>query len=173
MMLDGTPEFYQLVQYALAAMIADPSVIIYFLIKRPGYTGYRDHMTYDAILVRPELRFRRSEWYDLKGHLNPQHYAGKYTIHYDGKKLDDWWNRLERKKPWFRYNYFNRVVYDLLGETVFFVTPRHVCYLYHSDITKGLESFDPGDECGSFVSIGYILTEKAIQRGEEFQAAWR
>ena len=89
LMLDGSMEFYQQIHHALAALIADPSLIIYFPIKHPKETRFGGQMTYDAVLLRPELQFRRSEWYDIKSKLDKKHWVGKYTIRHNEKKLNN------------------------------------------------------------------------------------
>lgn len=98
-MIDGDPEFYALLQHALAALIVDPYKIIYLPIKQRGETRYGGKMTCDAVLLRPELQFRRSEWYDLKPELNMKHWRGRYTIRHNRKKIDDCWMKEIIKYP--------------------------------------------------------------------------
>lgn len=168
LMLDGDPAFYELLHHAIAALIADPSVIIYFPIKHLGDTGYGAHMTYDAVLLRPELQFRRSGWYDIKPRLDRQHWCGKYTIRHDVQKLDDYWKKMCKKRPrlidhWERRmdrEFYKNIVYDLLGDTVFMVLPKNVCYMYHRQITLGLGDFRPDKEYGGYTVIGYIMPPK-------------
>lgn len=168
LMLDGDPEFYRLLHHAIAALITDPSVIIYFPIKHPGDTSYHAHMTFDAVLLRPELQFRRSRWYSIKSKLNKQHWRGKYTIHHDIQKLDDYWKQLCKKRPrmvdhWERRidrEFYKDIIYDLLVDTVFMVLPRDVCYMYHRQITLGLADYRPDKEYGEYTVIGYIMPPK-------------
>lgn len=154
LMLDGSPEFFHQIHHALAALIADPSLIIYFPIKHPKETRFGGHMTYDAVLLRPELQFRRSEWYDIKSKLDKKHWVGKYTIRHNVKKLEDLWEKEDKQKPW-RYTREN-VVEELLGDTVFLVLPEIACLDYHSNITFAMNVYDPKDETAMYAGIGYI-----------------
>lgn len=59
-MLDGSEACFIQLKYAMAVLVADPSLLIYFPIKKPGCRRFRDYMTYDAVLMRRELQFRHS-----------------------------------------------------------------------------------------------------------------
>lgn len=163
LMLDGNEEFFTQLKYALAAVIADPSLLIFFPIKKPGCTRFGDYMTYDAVLLRPELQFRRSVWYDIKGKLDRQHYAGKYRITYDEKKLNEWCEKKHIGWNWFMRKAYSKVVEELLGETIFLVLPKDVCYWYHSAISDSLVTFDPTYEYGCYSLIGYLFSDKVLQ----------
>ena len=159
LMLDGSPEFMQYVQSTLAALIADPYLIIYFPIKHKGCTRYGRDLTYDAILVRPELQFRCSQWYKIKANLDKQHWVGKYTIRYNKKKLNDLWEKKYANRYW-RVDW-DRKTERLLGDTVFLSLPESICLHYHSCISSALEYYRPSDLYGTWAAIGYIIPPKS------------
>lgn len=162
LMLDGCPKFMQHVQHALAALIENPNLIIYFPIKHPDEKEYGDNpMTYDAVILQPELQFRRSDWLTLRRKLDQKHWKGKYTIHHDVEKLDDRCEKHCPKEYWFYRQLDKRKTEELRDETVFLVLPRELLYLYHSRITDGLNYFDPEKyEYGYPVGIGYIMPDR-------------
>lgn len=165
MMIDGDREFFALLAYAMAALIADPHIIIYFPIKHPNDTSYGAHMTSDAVFIRPELQFRRSEWYNLKPKLTRMNWKGKYIIHYEPQKLEDYWSAHCKKNDrwvdqWGRRTdrkFYENVVDDLLGDTAFWVLPKDVCYMYHSQIVRAVADFRVDQECGEYAVIGYVV----------------
>lgn len=169
LMLDGSMEFYQQIHHALAALIADPSLIIYFPIKHKEETRFGGQMTYDAVLLRPELQFRRSEWRDIKSKLDKKHWVGKYTIRHNEKKLNDLWEKEEARKPWF-YSRTN-VKEELLGDTIFLVLPRVACLDYHSHITFAMNVYDSRDEYAMYAGIGYISPKKMVDEYQNKQNA--
>ena len=117
-------------------------------------------MTYDAVILRPELQFRRSDWLELRRKLDKKHWKGKYTIHHNVKKLDDWCATYPTDEYWFLKQLDKRQTEEIRDETVFLVLPKELMYLYHSRITDGLKYFDPEKyEYGYPVGIGYIMPD--------------
>lgn len=159
LMLDGCPEFMQHVHHALAALIKNPNLIIYFPIKHPDEKNYGDNpMTYDAVILRPELQFRRSNWLTLRRKLDQKHRKGTYTICHDAKKLDDRCEKHYAGKRWLYRQLDKRKIEEIRDDTVFLVLPKELMYLYHSSITDGLKYFKAEeDEYGYPVGIGYIM----------------
>lgn len=165
LMLDGDPEFMHQVQTALAALIDNPSIIVYFPINNKNCTRFGRHMTYDAVLLRPELQFKVSDWYDIKDRLDMAHRTGKYKIRHNEAKLVDLWNKEYQNKYW-------RVAWDkkcekLLGDTVFLVLPQSVCLEYHYDISQAMKHYKPTDDFGTFAGIGYIIPPQNHMNIEE------
>lgn len=158
LMVDTGPSGMKQIQRSLAILANDPSVIIYLPIKRPGDDYYGAHMTFDAVIMRPELQFKCSEWYDIKSKLDKKHWVGKYTLKYNEKKLNDLWEQNYRHKMWLAEH--QNIVEKLLGDTVFLVLPRPVCLEYHRDISKAMDIYDPNDEYGTHAGIGYVLPER-------------
>ena len=169
--LDGDYEFYRLLEFALAALITDPSKIIYFPIRRKKL-----HPSYerccDLVMVRPELQFKRSEWFDLRRQLNRQHWVGKYTIRYEQQKLLDWFEKKLAGRRWLERE--ATYVEEMRGDTVFLVLPQERCYWYHSCITESsLMKGKGNNEHGSisdYVRIGWILSDKAISNMEKVRS---
>lgn len=165
LMMDGDPEFMRQVQTALAALIDDPSIIVYFPIKNKNCTRFGRHMTYDAVLLRPELQFKISDFYDVKDKLDRKHWVGKYKIRHNEAKLVDLWNKEYQGRYW-------RVEWDkkcekLLGDTVFLVLPQSVCLEYHYDISQAMKHYEPTDDFGTFAGIGYIIPSQNHMNIEE------
>lgn len=162
--VDGDHEFYRLLEFALAALISDASKIVYFPIRQKApYSGYS--RACDLVLLRPELQFRRSEWFRLKKKLHRQHWVGKYTVRYDQQKLLDYDEKmLEGKRRWLERE--EHYVEEMLGDTVFLVLPKERCYWYHgciadSSLMKG-EGSDEHGTISDFAWIGWILADKTI-----------
>lgn len=167
LMLDGNEEFFTQLKYAMAALIADPSLLIYFPIKKPGCRRFRDYMTYDAVLLRRELQFRRSDWHDIKRKLDRQHYAGKYKINYNEKKLNDWYEKAIQEKYWLIWQDRDRIIEEILGETVFLALPQNICYWYHYEICDSLVKLDPACEYGHYSFIGYLFSDEILRKQVE------
>lgn len=154
LMVDGSPEFFRQVQLALATLIANPSLIVYFPIKHKDCRRYWDLSTYDAVFLRPELQFRRSRWYEIKPKLDKRHWAGKFTIQNNEIKLNDLWEKKYADRDWLVEH--EKRVEELLGDTVFLVLPKTVCLDYHNSVSRELKRYDPADEYASYAGIGYI-----------------
>lgn len=167
LMLDGSISFMRQVQVALAALIEDPSVIAYFPIKNKNCTRFGRHMTFDAVLLRPELQFKLSEWYDIKDKLDRRHWVGKYKIRHHERQLVDLWKKEYQHQYW-------KVAWDrknekLIGDTVFLVLPKSVCLEYHYDISDSAEEYSPNDDYGTFAGIGYIIPPPKEQKANNKQ----
>lgn len=165
LMLDGSPQFMRQVQRALVALIEDPTIIAYFPIKNKNCPRFGRHMTYDAVLLRPELQFKVSDFYDVKDKLDRKHWVGKYKIRHNEAKLVELWNKEYQGRYW-------RVEWDkkcekLLGDTVFLVLPKSVCLEYHYDISQAMEYYNPADDFGTFAGIGYIIPNQKRTNIEE------
>lgn len=153
LMLDGSPAFMSQVQSALAALIADPYLIIYFPIRHKDSKHYG--RTYDAVILRPELQFRFGHWKSVKRKLDRKHWVGKYTIRQDKKKLDDLWAKKYSEQYW-RIDW-DRKTERLLGDTVFLCLPESICLHYHSAISSAMNYYRAGDTYGTWAGIGYII----------------
>lgn len=167
-MIDGDKELFETLRIAMAILIADPSKILYFPIKKVGVTRYQAADTFHAVLMRTELQFRRSEWYDLKSQLDRKHWVGKYTIKYDCKKLQDYFNVLYDKHYYDKWApAFKNIVDEVLGDTVFLVLPEVVCYDYHSDIVETLKTYSKNIYDGTSAEIGYIIPDNICEEFAE------
>lgn len=165
LMLDGSPQFMRQVQRALAALIDDPSIIVYFPIKNKNCTRFGRHMTNDAVLLRPELQFKVSDWYDIKDKLDKKYWTGKCKIRHNEVKLIDLWNKEYQNKYWLVA--WDKKCEKLLGDTVFLVLPQSVCLEYHYDISQAMKHYESTDDFGTFAGIGYIIPSQNRMNIEE------
>ncbi len=174
---DGDKEFYSALMHALAILIADPSKIICFPIKkkrpyiRPSYENYH------LVMARPELQFKRSRWFDIKGRLDRKHWVGKYTFNYNEKKLRDYCEKYKAsdlfwKKPW-RPERRKDYVEQLIGDTVFQILSQEVCYYYFDYAIDLLNDTWNGnsniynDEYSEFAGLGWILPDRIAEKYRE------
>lgn len=158
-MIDGNPDAMSLVRTAMAGLIADPSIIAFFPIRHEPEESYGGSMTYDAVLCRPELQFPRKLWPEIRRKLDCSHWNGKYTIHHNPQKIDDWCNRKYEGKYWLYRKLDKQIIYDLRASTVFFVLPKGILYHYHKNISHALKIFEPDDVYGIPAGIGYVMPE--------------
>lgn len=147
--IDGDQEAYQLIKYALAALIAAPQEIIYFPVRDKGVGPYFQE-NYDAVLTRPELQFRHSEWINLRHQLNKAHQTNQFILRYEPEKLCNDWKKIygrtthERERAWQRFcntaTFYRAVkkrrqeVNKLLGDTVFLTMLKESLLAWHDEI---------------------------------------
>lgn len=86
--MEGNKEAVRNVMIASAVLAEDPSKIIYFPCKKKDTYG-KLNLEFNLVMLRPELKFRRSEWYKLKSRIDKKHWAGKYVLNYNQQKLID------------------------------------------------------------------------------------
>lgn len=163
--VDGDRELFRLLKFALALLISDPSKLIYFPIKHEGRHAIYQ-ITYHLVLLRPELQFRRSEWFDLKEKLNKRYWVGRHVIQYNEQKLVDYYEKKAKGKFWLEWEQEKYYAEEILGDTVFMVLPKETCYRYHhmianSGIVTG-ERRDGVGEPSDYVGIGWVLSDRAI-----------
>jgi len=105
--------------------------------------------------------------YDIKGKLDRQHYAGKYKINYNEQELNDWYEKAIQDNHWLIWHGRDRIVEEILGETVFLALPRNICYWYHYGICDSLVNLDPTYEYGDHSCIGYIFPDEVLKKQAE------
>jgi len=162
LMIDGGRAAFRQLAYALAILLADPMQIIYFPTTYP-----KPERRYHAVLLHPNLQFRRSEWFDLKPRLNQRHYSGEYEFTYDPQKLLSEYEPLRRRMEHEYHDYDRRIkrsyAEQMIGDTVFLVLPRELCYRTHARILRALEdSAGKLYACAMPTDIGYLLSERTI-----------
>lgn len=164
--IDGDYQAFKLVRYALAALIANPSKIVYFPIRGEGFGGYF-YPNYDTVMVRPELQLRRSEWRNLRHQLNNAHRIKQFELYYDAEKLCRYCDMMYDKFS-YKYNYrrSERELGILEESTVFFTLPRDSCYSYHSEIfeTGKIDKFEDDysiELYGINGAFGYMITPRS------------
>lgn len=167
--IDGDYEAFQWLKYAMATLIASPDKIVYFPIRKktPG-TYYCEN--YDAVLTRPELQFRRSEWIGLRRQLDPAHQIRQYQLHYEPERLCRAIEGFRDSSRYFRaVRKLKQEVNTLVGDTVFLTLLRENCYLTHLDICESVDPLDDSDtgtpiDGFSMRPIGWYLPDRAIRQ---------
>lgn len=143
--IDGDKDAYKVLKYAYAILAQDPSKVIYFAVANQGIGDYYAHDC-NLVLIRPELQFRYSDWYQIKQKLDEKHWVGKYTYNYNKQKLMDYYYHL--KKDWYRQGKAKRerkiAKEEILGDTVFMTVPQFDCYKNHCEIVEMIETYGNG-----------------------------
>lgn len=150
---------------ATAILAEDPSKIIYFPSKKKDIYG-KLNFEFNLVMLRPELQFRRSEWYRLKARLDKKHWAGKYVLNYNQQKLLDqdrkmknsWLYPKWEKRRWKTY------VQEELGDSVFWVCAREMNYDLHSELVKNMKKFEDEDFELSWNYIGSSIGDKYLPK---------
>ena len=165
--IDGDMEAFRWLKYAMAALAVSPDRIVYFPIRKK-HTALCYAPNYDAVLTRPELQLRRSEWVDLRRQLDPAHRVGNYQLHYDEDKLCAALDGFEGSSRYYRaVKKLGQEVSTVLGDTVFLTLLRENCLLCHRNIVNYVE---PRDDkyglpiCGlTDYILGWYLPENAVR----------
>lgn len=166
-MIDGNRQALRNLAIAFAILAANPFKIIYFPIKKvKGKEYFWD--SFQLVLLRPELQFRRSEWFRLKGRLDKKHWTGKYVFSYDAQKLDDYYKRISRQwnYPELTKQEEKYCVEEILGDVMFWVVPKNKCYFYHSRLDDVISRQDDTAKLQWWDS-GYLDSEWWIEELEE------
>lgn len=163
--IDGDYHSFKLMRYGLASLIANPSKIVYFPIRGEGFGGYF-YPNYDAVIIRPELQLRHSEWRDLRHQLNDAHRIKRFELYYDADKLCRCWD-MQMEKFWYKYKHMvSKEVSKLEEDTVFFTLSKDFCYSYHSEIfeTGKIDKFEDDYSIllyGINGAFGYMITPRS------------
>lgn len=166
--IDGDSEAYRQMKYAMAILAADPNKIIYLPIRNQPLGNICWDVCYDAVLCRPELQLRRSEWVRLRRQLNCHHQVENYVLHYMPKKLCDEWNKIENSLS--KYDCCRREKQEaktMQDDTVFMVLLKETCLQYHSRIVELMKGGVPEYPSYPVGELGWILSPRAIREAEE------
>ena len=157
--VDGDEEAVRALAAGAAILAGDPSKILYFPCKKRGFWMNDD---YSLVMARTELQFRRSEWYRLKPKLDKRHWRGKYVFNYQPGKLVDYYVRLENDWRWKGWEKKERKKYvsELLGDTVFWILPRNLCYEYHAYLAENVKAFQEENFKVQLGYVGWLIVEK-------------
>lgn len=165
-MIDGDKKALRNLAIAFAILSVDPSKIIYFPIKKNVDEVFFWESTH-LLLVRPELQFRRSEWFRLKKHVDKKHWTGKYKFTYYPNELAEY-----MEKIWKRWDYPDMeakekkfYVEDILGDVMFLVVPKNVCLTYHWSLIDVLERYSEERPCISWYK-GYLESDSRLEEEE-------
>lgn len=166
LMIDGCEEAIQDLRTIYQILEADPSVIIYWPIKKPG-GNFIFSPCMHVVMVRPQLQFRWSEWYKLKPKLDRNHQIEDYECSFDPKNAYESLQQFKRKKAYYRIDKYNRKIYKegILGDTAFFVMPKEQCTEAICRINETFESEYYDGELKTHY-IGYILSNQLINKIE-------
>lgn len=90
-----------------------------------------------AVLTRPELQFRHSQWIALRRQLDVPHKVGNYRLRYDEDRLIHTLDGFEQS----RWNYrtmkkLKQEANTMQGDTVFLTLLRESCLFYYQGIIK-------------------------------------
>lgn len=176
LMVDGCKEAFHWLKYAFAILANYKDKIIYFPCKQEMKCYYKTN--YNLVLCRSELQFRRSRWFKIKDKLDKKHYAGKFILNYDRKKLDDYYtggfDNKYSMEDWhenglhFQYHIINQLyenrIEDILGDTIFFVLDRREYYDWHYHTARDLDDYSSGLNCQCWSSIGWIISDANIKK---------
>lgn len=164
--VDGDEEAVRALAAAAAILAVDLSKILYFPCKKRGFWMNDD---YSLVMARTELQFRRSEWYRLKPKLDKRHWRGKYVFNYQPGKLVDYYVRLENDWRWKGWEKKERKKYvgELLGDTVFWILPRNLCYEYHAYLAENVKAFQEENFKVQLGYVGWLMKEEWLQEFTE------
>lgn len=157
--VDGDEEAVRALAAGAAILAGDPSKILYFPCKKRGFWM---NDGYNLVMARPELQFRRSQWYRLKPKLDKRHWRGKYVFNYQPGKLVDYYVGLENDWRWKGWEKKERKKYvsELLGDTVFWILPRNLCYEYHAYLAENVKAFQEENFKVQLGYVGWLIVEK-------------
>ena len=178
MAVDGCKEAFAWLRYAFAILADYPDKIIYFPCKQEGIGQYYNN-NYHLVLLRSGLQFKRHLWPKIKRKLDKRHYAGKFVLSYDRKKLDDYyrkglWKKCSQEESQKQrrkvlpleelgFRAYNRRLEEIRGDTMFVVLDRVLWYKWHYQTAKDLDDYRSG-KCNFICSsIGWIVSDGDIQ----------
>ena len=172
--IDGNVGAYRYVKYALAILINDPTKIVYLPIRGQAIGKYYQDNSYDAVLTRPELQLRRSEWVCLRRQLDRAHRMENYVLRYEPEKLCDEWAKWREN----RYNYRGKnrekqEVNTMADDTVFISYWRDAYLAAHDRIVCAMREplSEPSEpiftDITNYPYLGWILTPASIRNMEE------
>ncbi len=176
--ISGSEYSYAMLRYVFALLASDPGKLVFFPCRQPGVEGMFEP-NYHLVLYRPELQFRRSLWVKIKKKIDRKNWKGRYVLCYDGKKTDDYYENVLRKKygctddqlpnrafntqPW-------GVLEEIVGETFFVQTDRNICYEMHYYTGQDIKA-----ECREgipfwYTYLGQIWSEESVRKWDTMAA---
>ena len=163
-MIDADKEAMSALGAAYAILLSQPSVIIYFPIKRPQKSGGYCQESLHLVMMRTELPFKMSEWFTLKKKLDSGHFCGSHVYIYDKGLINEEWKKIEKawdeKAQWKKAKKLYRE--KIMGDTIFMVVPKYFCYSSHHYITEGLATVKKENREITWCSVGRIFSDEFI-----------
>lgn len=170
MMVDGDKNAFKALKLAYAILTQEPNKIIYFPVRDIEGIGEYYGDTWNLVLMRPELQFRRSEWFEIKKKLDKRHLSEKYILNYNRHRLDNLWKRQEKEFEQYGGDKRSQQIYheEVLGDTLFMVVPRECCCRNHYCLAETLDNYKNGrgnsDLC---YPIGWLISDRGISEMKE------
>lgn len=165
--IDGNVDAYRLLKFAMAILSVDPDKIIYLPIRNNELGNASWGATYDAVLCRPELQLRRSEWVRLRRQLDQQHRVENYVLRYEPKKLCDAWTKVTSPQRKNRFRNDGKLEINALqDDTVFLVLLKETCLLYHARIVELMAGGVPEYPSVPASELGWILSPRILREME-------
>lgn len=172
--IDGDVEAYRLLKFAMAILAADPNKIVYLPIGNQELGNHSWGECYDAVLCRPELQLRRSEWIRLRRQLDGPHRVENYVLCYESKKLCDEWEKIDSSQAKYRAQKREKLeVKTMQDDTVFFSLLKETYLRYHSRIVEVMQMGVPKYPSIPAGELGWILSPRIIKETEDAVAARR
>ena len=166
--IDGDLTTYRMLKFATAILANDPHVIIYLPVGNQELGNHSWGQCHDAVLCRPELQLRRSEWIRLRRQLNNSHRIQKYVLSYREKPLLDEWEAIEHSakihRVWSREKFEVKTVQD---NTVFFALWRETWLRYHRGLVETMRDGAPKYPSRYARGLGWILSQSLLNELEE------
>lgn len=163
--VQGNRDAIRNIMIAAAVLAEDPSKIIYFPCKKKDIYG-KLNFEFNLVMLRPELQFRRSEWYRLKARLDKKHWVGKYVLNYNQQKLID--RDKKMKSNWLYPEWEKRSweirVEEELGDTVFWVYTKEMYYDFHGYLAEDMKAFEDEDFEFRWNYIGSSIGDKYLPK---------
>lgn len=183
--LDASIEYYEHVKHGLAATLIDPNLILYFPTSDPSKEVLLAHSyNYNLVIVRPQLQFKRSEWFDLKKKLDKNHRVEDFVLKYNEEALIEQADKLEEQrcieyghamfgfKRCKRTEYYYKVAKRqnqaeqdvLLNDTVFFTLIRESCIDAIKYISIDQEDHNPDGAwpMGGLYCLGFVINNEIL-----------
>lgn len=161
--IDGSAEDMKKLAVALAALIDDPTKLIYFPIKTGSDRIYYQNCGY-LLMTGSDNNFCNSKWYDIKSKINLQHRKGMYMLDYQEDEINDYYEHfikkvMHKKREKENWKHFKQ---KLLGDTVFMKIPKDYCFEFHESLTTAITVNQKYDEYVTHWLLGCILGHKNI-----------
>ncbi len=166
LLVDGNKDAYKALKFAYAILAQCPKKIIYFPIRKVAGKKNAFWDSHDLVLLRPELQFRRSEWFSIKRKLDKKHLCGKFVFDYERVRLQNYYEQERRRWDFYKWYKKAEKLYgtEILGDTLFMVVPKLICLENHDVICDMLDSYKAGASSGELCYwVGWLLSDRQMK----------
>ncbi len=155
--IDGDKEALTMLLHAYYILLNDPNVIIYF----PKTAKYNSCLA--GVLFRPELQFKKSNWFDIKSKIDKNHKISDYAYDYNYNTVEKLWKEYNKKSYNYKVNDSHLCREEILGNTVFYTISRYSLFDHIENLDCVLSNEYDSDEYGIYWYHGYYLySQKSI-----------